>query len=252
MTAAPIGIGHNSPPPDEPTPFEVARKAVEDIYSETILWLDGHKIDSQELADGVANLLATIRAAERLADATRKTEREPFDEAIKEVQARYAPLIGDTKATRGKTVLAAEACKAALQPWLVTEDARLRAEAQAKREEADRQLREAEEALRASDAQNLAEREAADAKWSAARRAQTAANVANRQTATAGGSFGRAAGLRTVWVAEIDDPVTAARTVWTEARAEMLTFLQGWADRQVRAGRRKIPGFRITEDRRTA
>ena len=242
-------IGDNRPPP---TPFEIAEKAVNDIYDEVVLWLDGKAIDSQAMADGVANLLATIRTAEKLADDTRKAEKEPLDEAIREIQARYAPLIGDTKAARGKTVLAAEACKSALQPWLVAEDARLKGEAQAKRDEADRQMREAEEALRASDAQNLAEREAADAAWSAARRAQTAANVASRQTATAGGNLGRAAGLRTVWLAEIDDPVTAARTVWTEAREELLSFLQGWASARVRAGRRKIPGFRITQDRRTA
>jgi hypothetical protein len=242
-------IGGNAPPP---TPFEIAEKAVNDIYEETALWLDGHKIDSKEMADGVGNLLTAIRAAEKLADDTRKAEKEPLDEAIKEVQARYAPLIADTKAVKGKTVRAAEACKAALQPWLIAEDARLRAEAQAKRDEADRRRREAEEALRASDAQNLAEREAAEAKLSEARRAETAANVASRQTATAGGAFGRSAGLRTVWVVAIDDPVVAARSCWAEAREVMIAAMQDWAEREVRSGRHAIPGFKITEDRRAA
>lgn len=242
-------IGGNSPPP---TPYEIAAKGVNDIFEETTLWLDGVKIDSKELADGVANLLAKIRETEKLADDARKAEKKEHDDAIAEIQARYNALIGNTKAVKGKTVLASEACKAALQPWLIAEDARLRAEAQAKREEADRQRHEAEEALRASDAQNLAEREAAEARLSEARRAETAANVAGRQTATAGGAFGRSAGLRTVWVAEISDPVIAARTVWTEGREELLAFLQSWAVHQVRGGRRDIPGFKISEDKRAA
>ena len=62
-------IGDNAPPP---SPFEIAEKAVNDIYDEVVLWLDGKPIDSQELADGVGNLLAEIRKAEKLADDTRR------------------------------------------------------------------------------------------------------------------------------------------------------------------------------------
>jgi hypothetical protein len=133
----PIGIGHNHPPPDELTPFEVAAKAVHDIYDETVLWLDGQKITTQLLADGVANLLGEIRKAEALADATRKAEKAPLDAAIAEVQARYAPLIGNTKSGgKGLTLVAMDACRKALQPFLDAEDQRLRDEAQAKREAA--------------------------------------------------------------------------------------------------------------------
>lgn len=245
-------IGHNNPPPDDPTPFEIAAKAVNDIYGETVLWLDGHEIDSQEMADGVGNLLAAIRKAEKLADDTRKAEKEPLDEAIKEIQGRYAPLIADTKTTKGKTVIAAEACKAALQPWLDAEDRRIKEEARLAREEADRQQESAQAAMRASDAANLAEREAAEALLRDARKADIAANVAARLTATAGGSMGRASGLRATWVATIADPVIAARTCWAEAREEMTDFVLEWATRQVRAGRRTIPGFVIYEEKRVA
>lgn len=240
------GIGHNQPP-DEPTPYEIAEKAVNDIYNETLLWLDGHAIDSKDMADGIANLLAEIRKAEKLADDARKAEKEPHDKAIAEIQSRYAPLIADTKAVKGKTVLATEACKAALAPWLQAEDRRLRAEAQAAREQADLKRREAEEALRASDAQNLAEREAAEALLRQAKRAETVANVAGRQTATAGGAFGRAAGLRTSFKVTITDEKDAARTMWREAREEMMSFLQEWAERRVREGVRSLPGFSIVD-----
>lgn len=237
-------IGGNAP---RPSPWDLAEKAVNDIYSETLLWLDGHVIDSQPMADGVANLLAEIRKAEKLADDTRIAEKTPFDEAAKEVQARYAPLIADTKTTKGKTVLAIEACKKALQPWLDAEDRRIREEARLAREEADRQRDEAQAALRASDAANLAERAAAEELLTASKRADTAANLAERQTAKAGGAFGRSAALRTVYTTTIADEIAAARQAWTEARPEMLEFLIGWAERQVRLGRREIPGFTITE-----
>lgn len=243
----PPGIGHNQPPPELPTPFAIAEKAVNDIYDETTLWLDGHQINSQELADGVANLLAKIREAEKLADDARVAEKAPLDEAIKEIQARYAPLIADTKAVKGKTVLAAAACKKALQPWLEAEDRRIREEARIVREEADRQRCEAEKALRASETANLAGRAAAEELLSAAKKADAAANVAEKQTAKAGGAFGRSAALRTVYVPTITDPVVAVRHYWIVAREKMLTFVSGMIERDIRLGKRKIPGVEITE-----
>ncbi len=250
----PIGIGHNAPPSDETTPFDMARKAVEDIYFETVLWLDGHPIENQETADGVANLLALVRKAEAQAEEARKAEAKPFDDGKAEVQARYAPLIGNTKAIKGKTILAAEALKAALAPWLDAERKRLNAETAAKRAEADRLQREALEALRATDTTNLTEREAAETLLTVARRAEAAATAAARETPTAGGALGRAAGLRTTWRATICDPVDAARSCWNDdaGREAMLAFLTDWANARVRAGVRSIPGFRISEDRSVA
>lgn len=241
-------IGDNAGPM---TPFEIAQKAVEDIYFETVQWLDGKPIDSQELADGVANLLADIRKADKLAKAARKEEEDPHDNAVKEIRARYAPLIADTKAVRGKTVIASEACEAALQPWLLEKDRQIKEAARLAREAADRQRAEAEAALRASDAANIAEREAAERLLHDARKAETAANVAGRQTATAGGALGRAAHLTTKWIASIDDPVEAARACWADptGHAEILECLVTWANRRVREGVRSIPGFDIFEKR---
>lgn len=237
-------IGHNMPPM---SPFEIAEKAVNDIYGECMLWLDGKTIDTKDLADGVGNLLTEIRKAEKLADDTRKAEKAELDERVKEIQARYNPLIGDTKTVKGKTVLAATACKAALQPWLEAEAARVAEEARIAREEAERQRQEAEAALRESDANNLAERAAAEELLAAAKKADAAANKAERQTATAGGNFGRAIGLRTTYAVEISDPPAAARHYWKEARDDMMAFLVTLAERDVRMGTRTIPGFTITE-----
>jgi hypothetical protein len=243
----PIGIGHNHPPPDELTPFEVAAKAVHDIYDETVLWLDGQKITTQLLADGVANLLGEIRKAEALADATRKAEKAPLDAAIAEVQARYAPLIGNTKSGgKGLTLVAMDACRKALQPFLDAEDQRLRDEAQAKREAAIEAAAAAEAALRAAAPDNLAERGAAEALYSRSQRAQTAANTAAHATAKAG-SIGRSTALRRTYEVSIDNAVEAARWGWAAHRDEMLAFLLSLAERDQRAGARELPGFTIVE-----
>ena len=113
-------IGHNQPPP-EPTPFEVISAKIQDLYEEAKNWCDGEPISTQGQADEVSKLMNMIREAEKEADKLRKDEVAPLDEAKKEVQDRYNPLIGKTTKITGKTVMALDACKAALsddQPYI--------------------------------------------------------------------------------------------------------------------------------------
>lgn len=232
-------IGGNAPPL---TLYEQAEKRVEDVYGEAKLWLDGATVDSQELADGIANLIDTLRKARTFADDTRKTEKKPLDDLIAEIQERYNPLLQ-------KADLAIDTCKRAVAPWLQKRADEIAEAARKAREEAEAKRRIAEDALRASFATDITKREAAEKLLKDAKKAETAANVAGRQVATAGGAFGRATGLRTIMSAAIDDPVLAARTVWSEDREAMLGFLIEWAERQVRGGRRGIPGFKIIESK---
>lgn len=233
-------VGGNNPPM---SPFEEAEKKVEDIYGEAKLWLDGAKVDSAELADGIANLLKLIRDARKLADDNRETENEPFNKGKAEVQARYKPLL--EKADR-----AAQACKLALQPWLDAEDRRLKEEARKAREEAERKEREAREAYQKAqqDAANLAERERAEVMLKDAKRAGTAANKAERKTAVAG-NVGRAIALRTVYTPIITNATDFGRYVWKEQWAEMDLFLQDLAHRLVAAGHRDLPGVTVAEEK---
>lgn len=233
-------IGGNAPPVDPPTPYEIAAKAVNDVYDEAAMWCDGAVVDNQDLADGVANLLGELRKAKKLSDANRKVEKDPFDAGAKEVQTRYKPLLD-------KADLAMDACEKALTPWLAKVKAENERKAAEARASADAARIEAEAKLRASDATNLAERAAAEALVKDAKRADTIANRAERQTATAGGMMGRAVGLRTVWTATIAEPVAFGRHAWANHRAEYDTFLQELADRLVREGARSLPGVTITE-----
>ena len=129
---------------------------------------------------------------------------------------------------KGKTTLAIAACKKALQGWLDKVDAELREKARLAREEADAKQLAAQEALRAAQSTDLAAREAAEELVRDAKKAETQANIASRQTATAGGAMGRAASLRTVWVASVEDPIAFGRYAWASHREEYGAFLQGW------------------------
>lgn len=250
MTDAIPSIGHNMPP--EPTPFEKARDRIDELYDEAKLWLDGKPVDSPEVADGLANMLSLLRTAHNAADEARKAENEPFDKAKAEVQARYAPLIADTKAVKGKTVLAQEIIKKALAPWLAKVEAEKRAAAEAARREAEEKQRAAQEAMRATQAADLAAREEAERLLKEANKADKAAGRAERDTARTGGGMGRAVSLRTRYVPVLADPVLAARHYWQERRADMEALLMQLASEDVRAGKRDIPGFEIREERSVA
>lgn len=243
-------IGGNSPPL---SPFEQAEKEINDLYGECKLWLDGAIVDSQELADGIGNLLSMLRAAEARADEARIAEKKPLDEKIAEIQARYAPLIADTKALKGKTVLATAACKRALQPWLDAEQKRIQEAARIAREEADRKEQEARDTHRkAQQAADLEASEQAEALLAAAKKANTAANKAEKRTATAGGTMGRAIGLRTVRTVAVMNGRDFARYVWTHHRSEMDVLLNGLAQRLFDVGHKDMPGVVISEQTQAA
>ena len=231
-----LGIGGNRPP--QPTPFEKARDEVEALYGEASLWLDGEKVDRQELADGLAKLQRSLQAARKVADDARKQEAAPFDAGKAEVQARYKPLLD--KVTR-----ATDACKRALAPWL----ARLEREKQAAAAEAqriaDEKTRQAREAMRASSPDNLAAREQAEALVVEAKKADTAAAWAANDTAKVKGGQGRAISMRTTYRPVIADPVEAARYYWHVNQPAVTDFLISLAEKDVRAGKRSIPGFTI-------
>lgn len=242
-------IGHNNPPTEiEPTPFEMSEVEIGDLYAEAKNWLDGEPVSSQAQADGLSKLIDDLRKAAKLADARRVEENRPFDEGKAAVQERYAPLIADTKTVKGKAILAMEMAKKALAPWLQRLEDEKRAAAEAARKIADEKARIAQEALRASQVDDLAKREAAEALIREAQKAEAKAVFAEGDKAHAKGGT-RAMGLRSVWRAEMVDGRAAAGHYWRERRAEVDAFFQGLADADVRAGKRDIPGFLISETR---
>ncbi len=232
--------GHNNPPP---SPLEWAETEIGNLHSEIAVWLDHGPIPNQEVANDISNLLNDVREAVKRADAARKTEKEPYDKAAKAVDAAYKPII-----VRGNS--AVEFCKSALTVWLQKVDAEKRREAEAKRLEAERLKSEAEAAIRSSSG-NLIARDAAEQLLNEAKKADRAANKAEKNTATAGtGEIGRAVSLRTVHVAELVDPNAALAHYKRTAPDDLKQFLTNLAERDIRAGKRDIPGFVVSQEKK--
>jgi hypothetical protein len=241
-------IGHNQPP--EATPFETVRDEIDALYAEAKGFLDGEPITTQPMADAVGKLLNLIRAAEKRADEHRKAEVKPLDDAKSEIQARYNALIGQTKSVTGKTVLAAEACKQALKPFLMAQEQQ-RQEAEAKaRAEAARLAAEAQAQLDASrQSADLSAREDAETAIQQAKQAEADANRIGKDTARAKGDGQRAVSLRPNYRAEVTDAKAFAAWAWVTRRDELTAWLGVLAQKEVDASKRDLPGVTVHEER---
>ncbi len=238
MTVQAIGIGHNQPP----SPFEHHKAAVTNLYDEAVHWLDGEPIDSVATAEGVATLMREIRKAGKAADTARKEEKAPHATAVKEIDTRW-------KAVTTLATLATHAAKQALAPWLIKKEAE-KAEADRKaREQADRQMAEAQKAMRESDATNLTDRAEAEAKYKDAKKADAIATKDANKSSGVGGAGGRKVALRTTWVAALTDPTAALEHYWPHEEIEAVLIRLAQAD--ARNGKRAIPGFEIIEKKET-
>ena len=242
MTAEPIHLTNA-------TPFDLIADHLEDLIAEARNFADGEPVASQGQADAVSALIESLRIAAKDADAERVRENKPHDDAKAAVQAKYAPLIADPKNKNpGKVWKAIDALKACLQPYLAKLDAEKREAERVAREAADKAAKDAADAMRAAAANDLQAREEAEALIADAEAAAKLAKAAAGDKAHATGGS-RAMGLRSVWKAELKDAQIAAGFFWKRDPSVFNAFLQKLADEDVRAGKRSIPGFDVTETR---
>lgn len=245
MTAALATIGHNNPP----SPFELSKAETDELKLEAAHWLDGAAVQSAAEAEAVAKLLDLFRQAEKRIDERRKAEAEPHEKAKAEIQERYHSLIGDTKGKgKGLIPLAVEACKNALAPWLVAEEARKRAEAEAARKTAEKAAEKARVAFQDAPVTDLAGRMEAERLASEAKQAEALAKDAENNKAAARGGA-RAVTLRTVWQAKVTDRRAFLNWVAANRPDELTGMLQGLAERLCSASVRDLPGVTYTEQR---
>ncbi len=245
------GLGHNMPPEatqPEPSPFDAVRIHIEGLIEEAKPYLTGAEITTDAQATEIKRLKDEIKLAEKAADDARKLENVPYDDGKAEIQAKYAPLIADTKKVKGKTVLAIETLNAVLTPYLRKKEREAEEEAARKRKEADDLAVAAAAAVRES-AGDLEAREEAEELVTAASIANADANrAATAKVHVKGG--GRAEGLRSHWVATLTDRKAALLHYIQDWPPEIIAALQILADTDVRAGKRQIPGFEVFDDRR--
>ena len=236
LEAPAAGPGHNLPPK---TPFEIAAERIETLLVEANNWLDGEALENQGQADAVSKLLCDARSAKKEADATRKAEAKPFDDGKREVQSRYKPLLA-----RADTI--ADLCKKLLTPFLAKIEAEKREVERIAREEADVAAETARKAFAEAAPTDLAAREEAERYADDAKAAEAHAKRAVRDKGAAKGGD-RAITLRSVFIPAITNLTECARHYWETDRPAMEALIVEMVERDVRAGKRDIPGVEITE-----
>ncbi len=227
-------LGDNLPP------LMRHQDAMECLYAEAKNWLDGAKVEDQATADAIAKLLAMIRKASSAAEAARKADKEPHLAAGKAVDAAYKPILDMAER-------ASAACKKALQPFLLAQEAEKQRQAAEARRVAEEAAKAAKEAFAQADLSNLAEAEKAEQAYQAAKDAHLDAKAAGKDHAKAKVDGGRAVALRSTFEARIVNATDAARHIWMTYPDDMAAFIQTIAERAVRQGIRQFPGVEIIE-----
>jgi hypothetical protein len=240
------GLGHNQPPEEtapQPTPFDLVKTEIEDLFMEATNWCDGEPIADQATHDAIEKLYDGLHAAGAKAEKLRVAEKEPFDTAIAEIQARFAPLIADNKSVKGKVTLGKQELAKLLTPWRTRVAAEKAAEAARVAAAAAEATRIATEAIRASSG-NLAAREEAEEQLADAKRLEKTARRWDKAATTG-------TGLRTVWVATLKDAEAGLDWAYARSPERFAELVQQMADEAVRSGVRTIPGF-VVEDKKVA
>lgn len=227
-------IGHNAGPPLDP--FAAISAEILDLFELAESALTGEPIATQEQADQIEQLADDCLKAWQAAEAARKEEKRPHDEAAKAVQAKWTPLTE-------KADLAKKTALKALTPWKL--------ELQRQKDESAAKARAEAEAL-AEAARKAAQEAAASADLSARAEAEVLLKEADKATKTANRIDRAPTGLRTYWHAEIADRRAALNHYLKNAPDEFVATIQRLADQDVRAGVRNIPGINAIEERKAA
>lgn len=237
-TAPPMG--HNNPP--EPTPLEKAKEEISLLTAEAEAWA-GTPIENEQQAADVAKLLDAARKAVKSFESARKEEKEPHLAAGRAVDEAWKPVIAD-----GERVV--ECTKKAQTAWLVKLDKAKREAEAAARKAAEEAAAEARRLAVEADGSVEAAR-ARDEALEEAKKAERAASRASHEKAGAKAEgMTRSIGLRTVYSARVVDRRLLLNHIATVDPQALITFVEEWAAKQVRAGARGgIPGVEVDEDK---
>lgn len=224
------------------TPDIAFSMAVDDLYAEAANFVDGAPVETQGQADALAKIITDAKLIRKDADAARKTEKQPHDEAAKAVQAKWMPVL-----TKVDDVIAA--VQKPLTSWLQAQEVEAQRVADEARANAYRLAAEAIAAAKTSGSLEdlTATRELQDAAVKAGKQANFAAKAKSH---VQGG--GRAIGLRTYWEASLIDSAAALKWARETHPEQLREFLRELAGKAVNAGAREIPGFTITNQRKVA
>lgn len=200
--------------PDEDS-FEALKDRIEDLVRDAEREIKSGAAPDQSAADRASDLANRLAELQKKADAARKAEKKPHDEAAAAVQAKWTPLVGAAGIYKRLK-------DAVIAPFLV-------AEAKKQREAAEAQRRAAEQA--AKDGAPIPEA------------------TPTKKPPKAGSGGRRSVALRSVKIVKITD--RDALLAFFALNDQITATLQTLAERAVAAGV-SVPGVSVSEEMRAA
>lgn len=221
-----ISMGGNNPPV-----IDSFKAHVDDLREEAGAWLDGKAVESAAEAEGLNTLLDLARKTAKDADTARADEKKPHLDAGKAVDAKWKPIIDAAERI-------ANCCKTALTPWNIAEQKRKEAAAALARAEAEAEAEARRQAAVEAETGSIEAQEQADQFEESAKAAERIAKKAEK--AASGTSR-----LRTSYRPEVTDLSAAIKHYWASDKEAFSGLVLDLANRDVRAGKRQIPGITI-------
>lgn len=216
-----IEIGHNS------GDLSLADE-INDAVAQTSEWIGKTKITDKTVADEAANRRARLLDLGKKADKERDEKKRPHLEAGRAIDAEYKPLVEAATS-------AANAIRDVLTQWMRAEEARQRAEAEAKR-------KAEQERLAAERAAHLAANPIAEF----TEEPPLPLAPVEAPKVQAGGQAGRKAGLRTVTRYELTDYAAALEHV--KNHKDVIAAVEKACFAMAKAGA-TVPGVNKIEER---
>ncbi|SDG35481.1 hypothetical protein [Pelagibacterium luteolum] len=217
------------------SPFDAIVLEIDDLYAEAANWADGSDIESQEQCDALDTLDKALLALDKKREALRKEEVKPLDEAKKAIQALHKPV--EAKVARARDVLNGPRSK-----WKAKIEAKKRARAEQAAREAEEERAKALAAMQSSSG-DLEARERAEEQLAHAKEAEAFAKREDKRANTGNG-------LRTYHRAQLTDLRAAIGHYWKSQTDAFEALVCDLAAKDVRAGKRDIPGFTVIEEKK--
>lgn len=222
-----IGIGHNG----APDPIDAICSQYEAYRSEAENWTDGTPVENEAQMKAVDALRKTMRQWRLDLEAGQKSATAPLYDAYKAEGARWNPTIADAKRIEGCLV----ACVDTFKRKLAAEKEEAERLARA---EANRKMREAQEAAARANAADLEAQRAAAMAQREAEEAQARAVAASKDTVK---------GLRTVTRYEIENHKSSLNWIATNDRDAVTAFIEEYVRKNHKE--KQIAGVRVWQEK---
>lgn len=234
--------------PDEPAPaarpnmpsdpFEALRAEVDDKCTQAAEWLDKTpSVADQTACDLARNMQAQLLALNKRADAMHKGEKEPVLEQAKTIDEKFRFRVAVKELS--------DRLRQRFEAFMRAEERRLQQEAEA-RFRAERERAEAERARLIAERAQLLRDDPIAGLTSDEPELPAVPTAPEPVKVSAGGGFGRKAGLKTVKHSQVFDH--AAALAFFADSDEVKDLVCKLAQKAMRAGV-KVPGARVVEER---